>query len=245
MFHAVADAGAGFGDLLIVSDGTAAGTFALTSPPLGVGISRPRWITPAAGGVFFAPAYVNQDEDRELYFSDGTLLGTSVVCDLEPGSASSDPTDLVLLDGDVVFAANVASSVGDELWRATPAGAYVADLGITGAGHVIHATQPLLGTTAVVRGEGGPSAKLLFLGLGAPLPAPSALLVAPGSAAWLDPLTALILHVSATPTWSFAIAIPTSPALAGLPLVLQSWTPGAITPFPASTSNGLLLVLGS
>ena len=53
---------------------------------------------------------------RELWKTDGTLAGTSVVKDIRPGSDSSDPTDLVAFNGLLYFTADDGST-GRELWR--------------------------------------------------------------------------------------------------------------------------------
>ncbi len=52
----------------------------------------------------------------ELWTSDGTAAGTTLVKDINPGAASSDPNDLTLIDDTLFFsAANGAN--GDELWK--------------------------------------------------------------------------------------------------------------------------------
>lgn len=243
------------GGELFVSDGTASGTMSVSTPPGGNGTSNPAYVTAARDGVFYAPAFTVAQEDRELYFSNGTPPGTFQACNIGQGTASfgfgpqlpfdGEPAELVLLNGDLVFAASDLSSSGRELWRFSPAGSYVLDLGISGNGHQIEATQPSLGSTVTISGSNAPSGQLSLLGLGFPLSGPSAAFTASGSAGWLDPLVATPLFSSTTPTWSYAVPIVPSPALAGLQLVLQSWTPGSSSAFPASTSNGLLMVLGA
>lgn len=53
---------------------------------------------------------------RELYISDGTTGGSSLVADLEPGPNGSDPLAFVAFRGAVYFVASTAAA-GAELWR--------------------------------------------------------------------------------------------------------------------------------
>jgi uncharacterized repeat protein (TIGR01451 family) len=59
----------------------------------------------------------------ELWRSDGTLTGTTIVTDIDPGRGSSNPEELTNLNGTIFFSADDGSS-GDELWRSdgTPTG---------------------------------------------------------------------------------------------------------------------------
>src|SRR5207253_1263052 len=67
----------------------------------------------------------------ELWQSDGTASGTVLVGDINPGSASSSPSDLTNVNGTLFFAADDGSH-GAELWvlPSTPAG--VASLAVSG-----------------------------------------------------------------------------------------------------------------
>ncbi|NJC27622.1 hypothetical protein [Neolewinella antarctica] len=56
----------------------------------------------------------------ELFASDGTIAGTTLLADINPGSARSDPDNFVGKDGFVFFSATGPS--GNELYRVTPAG---------------------------------------------------------------------------------------------------------------------------
>ena len=60
----------------------------------------------------------------ELYKSDGTIVGTTLVADICPGSCSSFPSELTSLNGILVFSAFVDGNT--ELWRSdgTSAGTY-------------------------------------------------------------------------------------------------------------------------
>jgi ELWxxDGT repeat protein len=64
----------------------------------------------------------------ELWRSDGTAAGTHMVCDINPGSASSKPSEMTVFDGILYFRASDGNSAhGTELWRSdgTAAGTYM------------------------------------------------------------------------------------------------------------------------
>jgi ELWxxDGT repeat protein len=190
--------------------------------------------------VYFVASTTNAG--TEVFVSDGTPAGTHVALDLASGSASSDPVDLVLCKGDVFFIGT--DSTGDrELFRIQTQGASVLDLGYGLAGAHLTATAPVLGQLGVTALEGAPANAVSFLALSAPT-APTSLLIAPGVASWIDPVSFQILGVFAGTSWSLPSAIPSTPALAGVAIDLQAWflMPSG---FPAETSNGLRLVFGN
>jgi ELWxxDGT repeat protein len=78
----------------------------------------------AAGGRFFLSADFGAGTGGELYVSDGTTAGTSLVEDINPID-SSDPQDFVTFGDDIVFVADDGSS-GEEPWFSdgTPAGTH-------------------------------------------------------------------------------------------------------------------------
>jgi ELWxxDGT repeat protein len=76
------------------SDGTAAGTAALTNVPGG---SDPQDLAVADGVLFFSAR--DAQHGRELWRSDGTAAGTTLVDDIVPGRAGSDPRDIVYAIG--------------------------------------------------------------------------------------------------------------------------------------------------
>src|SRR4051812_13608992 len=53
---------------------------------------------------------------RELWRSDGTAAGTTIVKDISPGVAGSNPSNLINVGGTLFFSANNATS-GIELWK--------------------------------------------------------------------------------------------------------------------------------
>ncbi len=69
----------------------------------------------------------------ELWVTDGTTEGTTLVADINPGSSSSVPSDLAELDGKLYFRANDGEN-GSELWVSdgtTEGTALVADINLT------------------------------------------------------------------------------------------------------------------
>ena len=106
------------------TDGTVAGTVMVAN------------LTPGAGGTTFGTSSDGNLTDRrmvafgnrvvftasaassgmELWQSDGTAAGTTMIADIHPGANSSDPRHLVALGGHVYFSAEDPVA-GRELWR--------------------------------------------------------------------------------------------------------------------------------
>jgi ELWxxDGT repeat protein len=98
----------------------------------------------SAGGKFFFSAKDYSTFGEELYVSDGTADGTHLVKDILPGSGDSRPSDLIEIDGAVVFKAG--SYGGEYLWRSdgTAEGTYaIAEINPEGSS--------IIGRTAFVR----------------------------------------------------------------------------------------------
>jgi uncharacterized delta-60 repeat protein len=98
---------------LLSSDGTASGTRAIVR--VGTPISD---LTASGGKVFFVAAgftAAGLPVGRELWVSDGTAAGT-MFFDIDSGARSSNPGELVDVDGTLFFAAE-GFFVGRELWR--------------------------------------------------------------------------------------------------------------------------------
>ena len=100
------------------SDGTAGGTTLLAEYASvdGHGYWRPEF-TAAHGRVYFgadAPGV-----GPELWQTDGTAAGTSLAGDTYPGARGSDPTDLVSVNGMLLFTAETLNH-GRELWAVPP-----------------------------------------------------------------------------------------------------------------------------
>ncbi|MDA8744487.1 Ig-like domain-containing protein [Rubripirellula amarantea] len=66
------------------------------------------------GSLFYFTAST-PDAGTELYVSDGTIGGTTMVADVRPGASSSSPNYLTDVNGTLFFRANDGMS-GDELW---------------------------------------------------------------------------------------------------------------------------------
>jgi ELWxxDGT repeat protein len=128
------------GQQVYVSDGTAAGTHLVAD--LAPGAPAGGFFGPPAPGGFVALdsdtvlfSATNPATGQELYRSDGTTAGTSLVKDIHPGPTDSIPTALTTLNGIAYFAAddsvvidpNTGFGTFDrELWRTdgTAAGTY-------------------------------------------------------------------------------------------------------------------------
>jgi len=116
------------GQPLESGDGSGHGTRIVKDIYVGDGSSNPSWIVmldpyggtrlPANSGDVTTCIFVAEDGilGRELWKSDGTSSGTSLVLDINPGSASSNPSHLTFFDMYIYFSAN-DGEYGYELWR--------------------------------------------------------------------------------------------------------------------------------
>ena len=86
---------------------------------------------------------------NELYYSDGTLAGTGLVCDLRPGAAGSAPADLRSADGILYLTADDGVT-GRELYRLAVGQATAPTLAIDDALGTLRITPPVLGSSAQV-----------------------------------------------------------------------------------------------
>ena len=61
--------------------------------------------------------FANDDgvNGKELWISDGTTAGSHMIKDINPGSLSSTPNNMVVMNGKVYFGAMEATT-GNELW---------------------------------------------------------------------------------------------------------------------------------
>lgn len=109
-----ADAGAGLGRELWITNGTSAGTIALGDLRPGAAGSDAAGFTATTGGRFVFGAD-DGVAGRELWVSDGTAAGTRLLVDLLPGAGGSNPQNFVALgDGRVAFTGTGAGGAG--LW---------------------------------------------------------------------------------------------------------------------------------
>ena len=108
------------GKELWATDGTTAGTTLLADINVGTGSSSLRYFTSFGTRQLFQATDGNAtgDHGRELWITDGTAAGTSMVLDIAPGNAAyGDPRGFTDLgSGLAVFSANAGGSVGRELW---------------------------------------------------------------------------------------------------------------------------------
>lgn len=82
----------------------------------GVNSGNPRDLTNVGNKLFFTAATDGSaDENRELWISDGTALGTKIVRDINPGDPASNPGWLTRLGSDLYFVADDGDH-GNELW---------------------------------------------------------------------------------------------------------------------------------
>ncbi len=101
-----------FADLWI-SDGTSDGTLRIGAPFQRGGSSDVSRFVKANNLYFFSATSV---AGNELWVTDGTPDGTRLVKDINPGVASSSPTQITAVGGQVFFRANDGAS-GYELWK--------------------------------------------------------------------------------------------------------------------------------
>jgi ELWxxDGT repeat protein len=109
----------GAGTLLLRSDGTTAGTFQLAR-------FDSFTASPAASGTRLFFSQTTAAEGTELWSTDGSVAGTALVKDINPGANGSNPGNFVDVGGIVYFTAFDTTS-GQELWRSdgTAAGTFV------------------------------------------------------------------------------------------------------------------------
>jgi ELWxxDGT repeat protein len=106
---------------LWLSDGTSGGTYRATELPAVLTTPRVPIVAafggpmPSASGRLFFVADT-PETGWELWTTDGTEAGTHLLRDIFPGPASSEPSDLRVIDGFLVFSA-ISPEEGRELWR--------------------------------------------------------------------------------------------------------------------------------
>src|SRR6185369_8704884 len=109
--------GSSTGTELWRSDGTSAGTVLVKDLLPGSASSAPQNLVKVNGTLFFAANGLGTGTNGvELWKSDGTFGGTVIVKDINVGSASSIPRNLVNLNGTLFFTANDGAT-GVELWK--------------------------------------------------------------------------------------------------------------------------------
>ena len=105
------------GSELWVTDGTAAGTNMVINLKAEVGATMYSG-SPDNFTVYNNKVYFSANDDvhgRELFSSDGTLAGTQLVKDMEPGINGSQPLKSVVYNGQLYFSCNGGSAAG--FWK--------------------------------------------------------------------------------------------------------------------------------
>lgn len=98
------------------SDGTPAGTWQCTDINPGPGSSYPSFLIPMGSYVYFAAYSPDNGTEIWRYPLTGTMLSQAErVCDIVPGSGSSEPMWLTVMDGKLYFSA-YREAEGRELW---------------------------------------------------------------------------------------------------------------------------------
>ncbi|HEY1629531.1 MAG TPA: hypothetical protein VGF52_06710, partial [Tepidisphaeraceae bacterium] len=68
-------------------------------------VSQPDWFTNDNGTLIFSADKDDTTSGKELWKSDGTANGTTLVANIYPGAQGSNPNDFMIVDGNVVFLA--------------------------------------------------------------------------------------------------------------------------------------------
>jgi ELWxxDGT repeat protein len=118
LYFVASDGGTTFGRELYSTDGTSGGTSIvkdIISGP-GNGFSFGTWtdLIIFNNRLFFQANDVSTG--NELFSTDGTSAGTSLVKDIMPGSSSSNPAYLTVFNNTLYFTANGGSGSGIEIW---------------------------------------------------------------------------------------------------------------------------------
>jgi ELWxxDGT repeat protein len=136
------------------SDGTGPGTGLIKDIVPGSGSGLPNdnvflfdenQFTDVDGTLFFSA--VDEEHGRELWISDGTVGGTELIKDINPGTDGSEPYDLIAVGDTLYFTADDGSS-GRELWMSdgTPAGTDIVKDILPGGGGLVTGLTNVGGT---------------------------------------------------------------------------------------------------
>lgn len=177
----------------------------------------------ANGGTYLFGKYPGGSD--ALFFTTGTALGT---VQLSPTIlfASSMYNDIVLCDGRVLFDGRFDPATQGLLEYTLP-GAYAADLGTYDGAPRMRASDPILGSTVQMSGEGAQpgTAGVLTYSLAPPAP----LDLGTGVPLWVDPVGFYLVPGLLSPTWSRAFPLPNDPTLTGAKFNLQAWFVNPLT----------------
>ena len=180
---------------------------------------------------------------RELWSVSADGSTTQLEGDLMPGPYGSQPEELTVCAGDLLFVAT-GPDFDRELYRVELDGPQVLELPHGGSGAFLAATAPAVGHALTLNVGDAPAGTTGVLAMSSPILHPTGHHVELGNASWLDPFAFTVLAASTAPTFTHVQPIPNQPSLAGAQVNVQAWfLPPAL--LPATTSNGLRLVLGS
>jgi ELWxxDGT repeat protein len=168
---------------------------------------------------------------NEVWRSDGTQTGTTLVADVMPGPATSSPINLRPLGGQLVFWA-ATPATGPEPF-AVPLDAHGQAVGVAcgapGRATTLAATDPVLGQTCTLAGRDVYTGSSGYLFLGLPAATPIALPIGGPSCRLLISPALFAPLATVAPignTWSLALPIPNDPAFQRVLLRVQ----GAFAP---------------
>ncbi|MDF1799415.1 MAG: hypothetical protein P1V81_09590 [Planctomycetota bacterium] len=190
--------------------------------------------------VFFRGRAVGGND--ELFHLDGETTMVTQVC--ASATIGTLPSELHLMGSSLFYGAFIDGG-GYELARLDLLEAVSTDLGPENTPVALSATAPHLGGTVELKVDGAGSGQPVVLGWSIATSAYSTPLLAPGAAAWLDPISFQIFAVVVGGAPQVVTSpVPSTPALAGLKLHAQAFELPFAT-FPALASNGVALTLGS
>jgi ELWxxDGT repeat protein len=125
--------------------------------------SSPSNLTPGEGILYFKSKMTSDDSGIELWKSDGTAAGTSLVKDILPGSSGASYGEMVTIGSTLYFTVNDGSR-GSELWRSdgTSAGTYLVKDIVAGSGSSTPSLLTPVGNTLFFTADDGINGRELW-----------------------------------------------------------------------------------
>lgn len=185
----------------------------------------------------------------ELWVSDGTVAGTQLYADLDPGAGYGQPEEITLANGQVFLRRGFALFSSSPLMAANP-GATADPIGqpcaASGFLPYLRASDPVLGESLNVELRDGQPALPALVFLAPSIPATG---LGSGCTAYLDIAQLELLFIGAldgsgSTAWPTA-SLPTDASLAGQQVALQAAVgPSTMAPLGFDLSNGVLMTFG-